>query len=163
MAYTLEEMNENHRVEVIDIFNYFIQHSFAAYPEEPVDYSFFDYFRELSRDFPSVVARHVSGGIVGFAFLRPYHMAKTFNRTAEITYFIIPHHTRTGLGSLLLRELAGRAKQMGIDNLLASIASLNDPSIRFHEKQGFRQCGRLPKVGSKFGKDLDVIWMQLVL
>lgn len=163
MPYTIEEMSDIHRVEVIDIFNYFVQHSFAAYPDEPVDYSFFDYFKELSRTFPSIVAKHESGTVAGFAFLRPYHPAKTFSRTAEITYFIIPHHTRMGLGSLMLQALTSRAKQLGIDNLLASIASLNEPSIHFHEKHGFRQCGRLTRVGSKFGKDIDVVWMQLVL
>jgi L-amino acid N-acyltransferase YncA len=163
MPYTLDEMSDLHRSEVIDIFNYFVQHSFAAYPEEPVDYAFFDYFRELSRNFPAIVAKSDQGAVVGFAFLRPFHPSKTFSRTAEVTYFIIPHHTRAGLGSLMLGELVKRARQMGIDNLLASVASLNEPSIRFHEKHGFRQCGRLPRVASKFGKDLDVVWMQLVL
>ncbi len=163
MEYTLEEMSSLHRNEVIDIFNYFIQHSFAAYPEESVDYAFYDYFLEVTRGLPSTVAKHESGTVVGFAFLRPYHPAKTFTRTAEITYFIMPHHTRMGIGSLMLEELVRKARTLGIDNVLASIASLNEPSIRFHEKQGFRQCGRLPNVGRKFGKDFDVVWMQLIL
>jgi L-amino acid N-acyltransferase YncA len=163
MHYTLEEMSNLHRNEVIDIFNYFIQHSFAAYPEDPVDYAFYDCFLELSRGLPSAVARHESGTVAGFAFLRPYHPAKTFTRTAEITYFIIPHHTRMGIGSLMLEELVEKARKLGIDNFVASIASLNEPSIRFHEKHGFRQCGILPKVGRKFDKDFDVVWMQLLL
>ena len=163
MSYTLEEMTDQHRVEVIDIFNYFVLHSFAAYPEERVDYTAFDHFQELSRNYPAIVAKHDSGAVVGFAFLRPYHPAKTFSRTAEVTYFIIPHHTRMGLGSLMLEELADKARQRGIDNLLASIASLNEPSVRFHEKQGFKQCGTLPRVGTKFGKDFGVVLMQLML
>ncbi len=163
MEYTLEEMSSLHRNEVIDIFNYFIQHSFAAYPEEPVDYAFYDYFLELNRGLPSTVVKHESGPVVGFAFLRPYHPAKTFLRTAEIAYFIMPHHTRRGIGSLMLDELVKRAKKMGIDNFLASIASPNEPSIRFHEKHGFQQCGKLSNVGRKFGKNFGVVWMQLIL
>ena len=49
---------------------------------------------------------------------------------------------------------------MGVDNLLANISSLNPPSLEFHRKHGFRECGRFEKILTKFGQDLDIVWMQ---
>ena len=37
-------------------------------------------------------------------------------------------------------ETAGKTQQ--ISTILASISSLNERSIRFHEKHGFTECGR---------------------
>jgi len=51
----------------------------------------------------------------------------------------------------------------GVDCLLANISSHNEQSLDFHRKMGFQQCGRFRRVGKKFGKDFDVIWMQKLL
>jgi L-amino acid N-acyltransferase YncA len=163
MPYSLEEMSDQHRHAVVDIFNYFIAHSFAAYPQEPVDYVLFDRFSEMARGYPSLVVKEDSGEVVGFAFLHPYHSASTLRRTAVITYFIMPEHTRKGLGTAILERFVEAAQKLGVDTILASISSRNEESIRFHRKNGFHECGRFRKVGRKFGQDFDVVWMQLHL
>ncbi|HEY9073621.1 MAG TPA: GNAT family N-acetyltransferase, partial [Desulfobaccales bacterium] len=145
---------------VIDIFNHFIRHSHAAFPADPVDYAFFDRFLEISRGYPSLVVKDAAQQVVGFAFLRPYHPAATFSRTAEITYFILPEHTRQGLGTAILELFVEQAGPLGIDTILASVSSKNPESLRFHLKNGFRECGRFVKVGRKFGEDVDVVWLQ---
>ena len=83
-----------------------------------------------------------------------------FKRAAEITYFILPDYTREGLGEKLLEKLVMDAKSRSIDSLLASISPLNEPSIRFHEKNGFVRCGCFKSIGKKFNRDFDMIWMQ---
>jgi phosphinothricin acetyltransferase len=160
MGYSLEEMNADHRREVIDNFNYYITQTLAAFPDEPVSYDFFDRFLELSSGYPAVVVKAETGEVVGFGFLRAYHSARTFARTAEIAYFIRPEHTRQGLGTAMLEHLMKRARKQGIDSLLASIYCHNEASVSFHQKNGFRQCGRLLRAGRKFDQDLDVVWMQ---
>lgn len=145
---------------VIDIFNFFVENSFAAYPEEKVDLSFYDHFMEMAEGYPSTVVRDEFKNIVGFALLHAYHGAHSFKRCAEITYFLLPQHTRRGIGGRVLAAFAKEAKEMGIDTILASISSLNQNSIRFHQKQGFVECGRFRRIGKKFDQDFDVIWMQ---
>lgn len=101
--------------------------------------------------------------VVGFGFLRPYRNTEAFRHTAEITYFILPEHTRKGLGKRLLNVLEREADKMGITTLLANISSLNKQSLKFHKKNGFKRCGTFRKIGTKFGGDFDVVWMQKTL
>ena len=163
MPYTIEQMSQGHREAVVDIFNGFVTSSFAAYPEVPLGYDLFDRFMTMARGYPAIVVQDDAGGVVGFAFLHPHHFACTLARAAEVTYFILPEHTRKGLGSQILQRFTTDARGMGIDTLLANISSLNEASIRFHRKHGFRSRGRLRRVGRKFSKDFDIIWMQLHL
>ncbi|MEW6443821.1 MAG: N-acetyltransferase family protein [bacterium] len=164
MAYSFEPMSHLHRNAVIDIFNHFVTNSFAAFLEEPLPYEAFARFLEMARGYPSLVAREAgTGQVVGFAFLRAFHPAATFLRTAEVTNFILPEHTRKGIGSALLGRLIEAAPARGIDCLLAAISSQNEQSLCFHRKQGFRECGRFLTVGRKLGEDFDVVWMQLRL
>ena len=163
MTYRFEKMVDQHRGSVIDIFNYYIANSFAAYPEESVSYEFFDRFLDMARGYPAVVIKEDAETIVGFVFLHAYRPGRTFCRTAEITYFILPDHTGKGIGTKVLGQLVSAAKEQGIDTLLANISSRNDESLRFHRKSGFVECGRFRQIGKKFGEDFDVVWMQLML
>jgi len=160
MGYSLEPMMDKDRKPVIDIFNHYVRNSFEAYPETPVGYEFFDRFMEMSKGYPALVAKSETGDVVGFAFLHPHRPISSFKRTAEITYFILPEHTRKGLGRTMLDHLVEQARPMGVDNLLAHVSSLNEDSLQFHRKCGFRECGKFREIGRKFGKSFDVVWMQ---
>jgi len=160
MDYSLETMADRHREPVIDIFNHFIRHSHAAFLSEPVDYGFFDHLRKLARGYPAVVVKDAAQQVVGFAFLRPHHTADTLRRAAEITYFILPDHTRQGLGSAILELFMEQAVTLGVDTFLAAVSSKNQESLKFHLKNGFREVGRFAKIGRKFEEDFDVVWLQ---
>ncbi len=160
MKIVLERLSECHRKPVIDIFNYFIKNGFAAYPDTEVEYGFFDRLLEMARGYPAIAARDVNDRIVGFGLLRPFHFAAAFKRAAEVSYFLLPETTRQGLGTMILEKLIGEAKTIGIDSILASISSRNVESINFHLKRGFVECGRFRAIGTKFGQDFDVVWMQ---
>lgn len=162
-SYNFEKMTEIHRTAVIDIFNYFIVNSFAAYPVEPVDYQFYDHFLNMTKGYPAVVINDGTENVVGFAFLHPYRPGPAFQQTAEITYFILPEHTDKGLGTSVLKRFKLAAKERGIEILLANISSLNDGSIRFHLNNGFRECGHFQGIGKKFNRKFDVVWMALEL
>lgn len=163
MSYSLEEMTNQHRTAVIDIFNYYVANSFAAYPGEAVGYEFFDRFLDMARGYPAVVIKDGTESIVGFSFLHSYRPGSTFRRVAEITYFIRPEHTGKGIGTTILERFRIAAKERGIDTILANISSRNERSLQFHRKRGFEECGRFRRIGSKFGEDFDVVWMQLDL
>jgi L-amino acid N-acyltransferase YncA len=158
--YIFAEMSEIHRRAVIDIFNYFVKESYAAFLAEAVDYSFFDQFLKMAHGYPALVVKAGPGPVLGFGFMRPHYLADSFKRAAEVTYFIRPEYARQGLGTAMLDFFVREARKMGIDSLLVNISSRNRESLGFHLKNGFRECGRFLKVGHKLGEDFDAVWMQ---
>jgi phosphinothricin acetyltransferase len=47
--------------------------------------------------------------------------------------------------------------------MVGGIASDNLPSLALHERFGFVETARMPEVGFKFGRWLDLIFMQKLL
>ncbi|HYH02247.1 MAG TPA: GNAT family N-acetyltransferase [Bacillota bacterium] len=156
-----EVMSEKDGMAVMDIFNYYIENSFAAYPEKSLPYGSFAGLLAMAQGYPAyVIKTSESEKIIGFCFLHAYNPFPVFKETAEITCFLAPGHVGKGLGRQVLERLEQDAKNLGIRRLLASIASLNFPSLHFHRKQGFSECGRFPEIGRKKGTIFDVVWME---
>ena len=145
---------------VIDIFNFYIENSFAAYPEQQVPYEFFALFLQQCKGYPSVAVRDGDGSLVAFGLLHAHNPMAAFAHTAEISYFVKPGRTGRGLGARMLEYLEAEGKKRGISCILASISSLNEGSIRFHGDHGFTECGRFRNVGKKRGVYFDTVWMQ---
>jgi phosphinothricin acetyltransferase len=148
---------------VVDIFNHYVENSFAAYAERKVSYEFFDMLLTVSHGYPAICAKDERGQVIGFGLLREHHALSTFSQVAESTYFISPEYTGKGIGTSMLEYLVRGAKKKDITSILASISSLNKRSISFHKKNGFKECGRFRNICKKKGKLFDVVWMQRVL
>jgi L-amino acid N-acyltransferase YncA len=159
VEHTIREARDADRRQIVDVFNYHVRNSFAAYPDTEAGLGFVDALRNMAKGFPFLVIE-VDQRVVGFGLMRRYHNYETFKRTGLLTYFLLPEYTGLGWGSELLDRLIREAVARGMDNLLASISSRNEQSLAFHKKHGFVECGRLRDVGVKFGKSFDVVWMQ---
>ena len=162
MLYSFEPMHPEHGPAVLAVLNHHINSGFAAYPSMSLPEKLWERFFQALDGYPAYVVKH-EGEVVGFGALKPYLLPDTLARTAEVSYFLLPDHTGQGLGSRLLEILSAEALAKGVDNLLASVSSLNEGSLRFHERHGFVQVGRFPKVGRKWDQDFDLIWLQKVL
>ncbi|HEY9344436.1 MAG TPA: GNAT family N-acetyltransferase, partial [Inquilinus sp.] len=68
-----------------------------------------------------------------------------------------------GVGKALMLELIARAKALGKHVMVAGIEAGNAGSIRLHESLGFEPAGVLREVGTKFGRWLDLAFLQLRL
>lgn len=163
MGFSIRPIAGEDRRDIIDIFNYYVENSFAAYPERKLPYEAFDLFLQVSRGYPTGTVTDEKGGIVGFGMLRVHNSAPVFSQTAEATYFIHHEYTGKGIGKLLLARLEKGGREMGLKNVLASISSLNPRSIAFHLENGFAECGRFKNAGKKNGRDFDTVWMQKIL
>ncbi|MEW5745621.1 MAG: N-acetyltransferase family protein [Nitrospirota bacterium] len=163
MDYTISPITSEDRTAIIDIFNYYVEHSFAAYPQNKLPYEAFDHFMKMCEGYPAAAVRDPQQKVVGFGLLRAHNPIDTFSETAEITYFMDPAHTGKGIGGSLLSYLEAEGRKKGIRIILAHISSLNPGSILFHRKNGFVECGRFKGVGRKNGQAFDTIWMQKML
>ena len=163
MSITFAPMAAEDSEAVIDIFNHYIENSFAAYPGKRLPLEAFGMLLNMCQGYPSATARTETGEVVGFGMLRPYSSIASFASTAEVSYFIKPGFTGRGIGKSMLEHLIDGARMKGITSILASICSLNEDSIRFHARNGFVECGRFAGIGLKHGQRFDVVYYQRIL
>ena len=86
-----------------------------------------------------------------------------YRYTVEHTIHVTRAYWSRGVGRLLLSTLIERAQANGIHSMIGAIDSDNVDSIQFHERLGFTVTARLPEVGTKFGRWLDLVLMQRTL
>jgi L-amino acid N-acyltransferase YncA len=117
---------------------------------------------QAERGHPALVA--VDGDdVVGWAAYGDFRDAKKwpgYIGTVEHTIHVRRDYWQRGIGRLLLVDLAAHAQRAGKHVMVAAIDSENDQSIRFHARLGFVEVARMPEVGTKFGRRLDLVLMQ---
>jgi len=77
--------------------------------------------------------------------------------------YVAQQFRNRGIGRLLVKTVIDFARQMDKHVILAGIDSANEVSIRMHKQLGFVETATLKQVGYKFGRWLDLVFMQLVL
>ena len=65
-----------------------------------------------------------------------------------------------GLGRDLVEALFPVARAMGMHVVIGGIDAENEASLRFHEQLGFARVAHFREVGRKFGRWLDLVFMQ---
>lgn len=114
----------------------------------------------------AVVVAEVDGEVVGFGAWGDFRDSTRwpgYRVVAEHTIHVRESHWGAGVGRLLLDALVDSARRAGKHVLVAAIDGDNDASIRFHERLGFVEVARMPEVGTKHGRWLDLVLLQLRL
>ncbi|MGE5418455.1 MAG: N-acetyltransferase family protein [Acidobacteriota bacterium] len=155
-----EPMGEKHRKAIIDLFNEYVENSFASFNYEKVDYSLYDEFLNTTRGYPRIAIIGEDGDVAGFAFLKPYHRAPGDSRIAEATCYLKPEFTRRGIGEMLFRMIGNQCKRKGMQTMVAGVSSLNKPCLDFIKKLGFKQYDIYRGAGRKLGRFFDVVWLR---
>ncbi|MEL1245505.1 N-acetyltransferase family protein [Flavobacterium sp. DGU11] len=149
---------------ILEIVNHNILHSTAVYDYDPKDQEFLQQWFDdkLSGNWPVVVADD-NGIVVGYGSYGPFRFKQGYRFTIEHSVYAAPGHTGKGIGKLLLTELIRLAKESGYHCMIGGIDANNADSIAFHKKFGFVETGIIRESGYKFGKWLDLLFMQLLL
>ena len=113
--------------------------------------------------YPVLVATKDDGGVLGYASFGDWRAADGYRHTVELSVHVRADQRGAGLGRALLMALIARARASGKHVMVAAIEAGNVGSIRLHEKLAFQQVGLMPAVGTKFGRWLDLAFLQLVL
>ena len=151
-------LTAKYKKETIDIFNYYIEHTTAAYRSEKVQYDFFENFVD-ENVVSAYVAMNICNDVIGFCMLEKYKNIRTFNELGDCMYFIKPEMTGKGVGRNMLSLIENDAKQNGIKKLVVDISDENEKSIAFHKKHGFVEYGRLKNCWRKFGRNIGIVYM----
>jgi phosphinothricin acetyltransferase len=147
------------------IYSHHVLHGLASFEEVPPDAAEIErrYRDIVGRGLPYVVVES-DGRVAGFAYAGPYRTRPAYRYTVEDSVYVAPDALGKGLGHAALTEVIGRTTGRGFRQMIAIIGdSGNLPSIRLHEKVGFRHAATLQAVGFKFGRWVDTVIMQLGL
>lgn len=149
---------------ILAIFNYAALNTTAVWTDDPSD---LDSRRAWIRarqeaGYPVLVATD-EGGVAGFASFGDFRPFPGYRHTVENSVYVDPHRHRSGVGRSLMTALIARAEAMQKHAMIAGIEVANVASLALHGALGFAEVARMPEVGCKFGRWLDLVLMQKML
>jgi phosphinothricin acetyltransferase len=148
---------------ILAIYNHYVATSTCTFRIEPeTAEEQLAAFRERGPRHPLTVAE-MDGGVVGWGALSPWHSRCGYARSVEASVYVHPDHHRKGIGRAILLDLIERGRAAGHHTIIGSTCTEQTASIALQQSVGFQPAGCLREVGFKFGRWLDVVYMQLML
>ncbi|MDV6169709.1 N-acetyltransferase family protein [Flavobacterium sp. DG1-102-2] len=148
---------------ILEIMNHNILHSTAVYDYVPKSLDEIQgWFNERQQDGFKLIAAEYNGSVAGYAGYGIFKPKAGYRFTVEHSVYVSEEFHGKGIGKLLMAELIAIAKKEGIHSMIGVIDADNAASIAFHKQFGFTETGFLKQAGFKFGRWLDVTFMQLL-
>lgn len=144
------------------IYNEVVEQSTAIYSSKP---STLDERREWFRvrtgsGWP-VLAALRGGELVGYASFAEFRGAwPGYLYSVEHSVYVRADCRQQGIGSALVQALLPVAAEMDKHVMIGGIDAANQGSLRMHERLGFERVAQFREVGRKFGRWLDLVFVQ---
>ncbi|WP_285421606.1 GNAT family N-acetyltransferase [Pseudomonas sp. efr-133-TYG-23] len=160
----IRDATEKDLPAIRDIYNDAVRNTTAIWNEQPVDLANrLAWFNALqAQGYPILVAVE-NDEVTGYSSFGDWRPFEGFRYSVEHSVYVRNDQRGKGLGPRLMQVLIERARSAGKYVMVAAIESGNQASIRLHERLGFVTTGQMPQVGIKFGRWLDLTFMQLAL
>lgn len=158
---TIRDATEGDFAEITAIYNEILLNSTAIYRDESttVEERIAWWQGRRRQSYPTLVACD-EGCVVGFSSFGDFRAAPGYRYTVEHTVHVHDLWRGRGVGSGLVKALVPRAAAVGKHVMIGGIDAENAASLRFHERLGFERVARFKEVGFKFGRYLDLIFVQ---
>lgn len=108
---------------------------------------------------PFLLSVNEAEEVTGFASYSQFRAGEGYARSMEHTINLHPEARGTGTAKALLEALEDHARAAGHRLMIGGITASNLVSIRFHDRMGYREWGRIPAAGWKFGEFHDLVFM----
>ncbi|AZF30091.1 L-amino acid N-acyltransferase MnaT [Pseudomonas sp. R4-35-07] len=160
----IRDATEQDLPAIRDIYNDAVLNTTAIWNEQPVDLANRQawFTARQAQGYPILVAVE-NTEVTGYASFGDWRPFEGFRYSVEHSVYVRNDQRGKGLGPRLLQALIERARSGGKQVMVAAIESGNLASIHLHERLGFITTGQMPQVGIKFGRWLDLTFMQLAL
>jgi phosphinothricin acetyltransferase len=161
--YSIRDARLEDMPDVREIYNHYVANSTVTFDETAQTLretrSKFQHLKKLGM--PYLVAESPSQQILGYAYVYPWKEKAAYRFTVENSIYLRAASTGKGLGKVLMAELITRSKEAGLKEIIAVIADKGaEASIKMHQDFGFKEIGRMGKVGFKFERWLGTVLMQ---
>jgi len=160
---TFEDIKQEHLSRLADILNYYVRHTTVTFHKEPLTAS--DMQEKVFFNMPYHKSFLIKDGtkIIGYCAVSQWKKQEAYRKTAEVNIYLDHVYTGKGIGTVAIQHLEDYATGNGIHTLIAGLCIENVPSKRLFEKCGYDLCATFRQVGHKFGRILDVIYLQKIL
>lgn len=161
----VECTEERHAGQILAIFNEAIVNSTALYDYKPrAPESMVTWFAtKRANGFPVVGMEDDSGKLLGFASYGTFRAFPAYKYTVEHSVYVEKDSRGLGLGRKLLEAIVARAEVQGMHVLVGAIDLDNAVSIALHKRLGFEHSGTIKQAAFKFGRWLDLAFLQKTL
>ena len=116
--------------------------------------------RRAGREF---LLAEIGGDVQGFATYAQFRAGSGYAHAMEHTIILAPAARGRGIGRALMQRIEDHAREGGAHRLFAGVSGENVDGVEFHVRQGFSIVARLPEVGRKFDRWLDLVLMMKAL
>ncbi len=149
---------------LLAIYNEVVLNTTASYDETPRSEAAQAEWHARKRQggFPVLVAAE-GPEVLGFSSYGPFRAWHGYRFTVESSIYIRTDSRGRGIGGRLLPPLLEAARGQGLHAVVAGIDAANEASLRLHARHGFERVAHFPEVGFKFGRWLDLVFMQRLL
>jgi L-amino acid N-acyltransferase YncA len=110
-----------------------------------------------------ILIAEADGRVAGYASYGTFRTKEGYKFTVEHSVYVHHDYHGKGIGGKLLEELIRLCTEQGYHTMIGCIDAENKGSIAFHKRYGFTEAGLLKQSAYKFGKWLDLLFMQLIL
>jgi L-amino acid N-acyltransferase YncA len=150
--------------QILAIYNEVIRNSTAVFSAEEFTPARGETWLDtkMQNGFPMIVARDASG-ITGFGTFGEFRPWPGYRHSVEHSVHVRSDRRGKGVGRALVVALLARAAEMGKHVMIAGIDADNAVSIGLHMSLGFTHVGHFHEVAFKFGRWLDLVFMQCIL
>ena len=146
---------------ILDIYNDAVLTTTASYDVEPRSLEHrLAWFDDHARHDFGVFVAETGDRVVGWSSLSRFHDRFGFRFTVENSVYVATEFRGRGVGSTLVPPLLHHARSRGFHAIIAAVDAGNEASLRLHARFGFVRVGLFREVGHKFGRWLDVAYLQ---
>jgi L-amino acid N-acyltransferase YncA len=161
---TIRAAQETDLSAILDIYNHVILNTTAVYQYVPQTSELRKawYDSKLKDGYPVFVAED-AGRVVGLSSYGPFRAWAAYKYTVENSVYVAADQRGRGIARLLMQPLVDSARSKGYHAIIAGIDATNEASLRLHRSFGFEEVAHFKQVGYKFGRWLDLKFLELLL
>lgn len=154
MNYEIREMLPDDEPKVLEIYKQGIDGGMATFETEVPNREVWN--TEFFNDCRWVLENE-NNEVVGWCALKHVSKRECFKGVADVSIYLDNKYQGLGLGSVLLKKMILDSENHGFWTLQANIFPENEASIRFHQKNGFKNVGLHKKIAKLNGEWKDLI------